>query len=223
MATELLDSTFDLSSASSDSDGSEVGSEVEFLGVLDANIVHVEGGLLRCSALVSCGFAVRADGRTRSHFHCPLVLQRQRCPLAHGSKARVVAHVSAVHDDITVAVREREKGGCTKQQRLERQLERPACLKLSDRLRDCHRHTVTYPIPSLCRALRVHDSTYCKWEVLVLLELQVHSDRLEALGLQCVAQPVAVRGQSLPALPHFIVRPWWSAANGMPSRAIWMM
>ena len=138
MATELLDSTFDLSSASSDSDGSEleVGSEVEFLGVLDANIVHVEGGLLRCSALVSCGFAVRADGRTRSHFHCPLVLQRQRCPLAHGSKARVVAHVSAVHDDITVAVREREKGGCTKQQRLERQLERPACLTDSETVTD---------------------------------------------------------------------------------------
>ncbi len=105
-------SEFSAPSSSSGSSSSSVDSEVEFQEVVECNVVHVASGEGHCSAVgAACPHAKRADGLTRSHFHCPFVAARPRCMLTHASKDRVISHLaSAVHNNDVKAVRQREKG-----------------------------------------------------------------------------------------------------------------
>jgi hypothetical protein len=114
MAT-AVDSSFDSVDVSSQSESESAASfaldsEEEFLRVVDANVIHVEGGLDCCPATASCKNPVREDGRTRSHFHCPYVAKRPACPLVHGSRTRVADHVRSVHNDSAARARQRTKG-----------------------------------------------------------------------------------------------------------------
>lgn len=113
MAT-AVDSSFDSVDVSSQSESESAASfaldsEEEFLRVVDANVIHVEGGLDCCPATASCKNPVREDGRTRSHFHCPYVAKRPACPLVHGSRTRVADHVRSVHNDSAARARQRTK------------------------------------------------------------------------------------------------------------------